>query len=258
MPFYPTSYNTISDRFSFNFNGVSGAFRYNISTQQYETLPHTSLKISPTITNNGFVITDEKGIQWTFTHLTESSILGLVNNPVTAKEYYLTSIKFPGVSDVVSLTYTLGVQYDVKNYTESVFTGQTASFEYSQSPYGGGVLMLTNTLYHTETNKRNLSFQTIRSKPAYIQTIQWKDITITFNYTSDRSGLVKERLNNVSVTSGTTNITATLTQAAGSGDRMLLNAITVNGEQHAFQYKPAPSPSSLDPETNGFLFSEDF
>jgi YD repeat-containing protein len=255
-PYYPVSYNTISDRFSYNFNGNLGAFRYNMAEQKYETLPYSALKI--TTGKNGskdsFIITDENGINWTFTHLSESTILEAVNYPVTAKEYYLTSVRFPGISDTLALTYDNGAEYDVRNYTESVFNGHEVSFQVDITNYFPYV---TNTTYSPQTDKRDLSYLTVRSKPAHVKTITWKDISVSFTYASDRSGLIKERLDNISVKSGSSEMNTAFAQI-NKADRMLLDKITVNGETYAFKYKSASAIPPVNPEDNNYYFSEDF
>lgn len=256
MPYYPSKSNLISDRFTFNFNEYIGSFRYNLSKNIYETIPHSPLKIEikKDSFKDIFVITDENGIKWSFSEMSESQLVDYAFDPISAKEYYLTSINFPGISDPVLFTYVLGQEYETKNYTESVFNGEIANFFVTEELTG--YIEGYRKLNTRKTNYRNLSCKKIKSRPVYIKDIRWKDILITFNYSADRNGLIKERLENIIVESGDSSA-STIFSHIDKDERMLLNGIIVNNEEYKFYYNGGTLPA-INPEDDNLYFSEDY
>lgn len=251
------AYNTVSDRYSFNFNGRSGVFRYNLSTREYETIPYSPLKIKVHTMDNAngiitkFSITDENGHIWVFTKLTETSLPLMMYQPITAKEYYLTSVQFPGENNTAYFEYNLGEEYIRDTPSESVFTGTRVRYEY----VGGGDLIgesvaTLKSIYSAHANERSVTTTTNgqqrKHQQALIKTIKWKDVAISFNYHT--SGILKESLKEIIVKVKDTQVRkATLNFTSDN----LLSDISVNDEKHSFKYFPGSIPDYKS-------FSEDF
>ena len=231
--------NTISDRYNFNYNGSTGVFRYNLATNKYETIPYTPLKIEKKKQwNDGFIITDENGIKWTFGSLTDGSIAE-TKNPnlpiamgMSSKEYHLTSVKFPGIKDSIVLTYSHGTQYIMTSRYESVFTGGENKFK----PVNWDGYEVTNRHFHVNKRTKSEPIKT-QSTAVLLKSIKWRNETISFSYDNNSPDLIKERLNKITITlNGETIHTVKLNQSSG-GDRMFLDAINIDEEKYSFEYK---------------------
>jgi hypothetical protein len=255
VPSHPEQYNTISDRYYFNFNGCMGVFRFNIATKKYEILSSLPLNVEQINDGYGYIITDEKGIQWIFSRRTitrDSYSSGL---PITAMEYYLTYIKFPGKTDMVTFHYNNGQSYDMQYLTESVFTGQAVDFEVTQAGFTNTATPKPDRLY---CNSRKIERRTANFTPVLLSEITWKDTKITFHYESDRPDPMKERLTEISVTSGSNEIRKVRFFHEFNSERTFLDSLIINkDETYAFQYNNRALPSYKVNVSNP-VFSEDF
>jgi len=229
MAFYPNTYNTISDRFYFTFNGRSGGFRFNMETKLYETIPYSSLKIA--LTAEGFRITDENGLVWVFEQRTETKVVHVAPKTVSAKEYHLMAILFPGINDPVTFQYSQGQPYNTNNSVESVFTGIRPQFNYSSS--GNSVESVTESMLINDKTYNSFS-QGLLSTPLHLQVINWRNVNIEFTYTAGQSGLMKERLTAISVKWDTKEVS---TAHLFPEYRDFLEGVQINDEIYTFQYQ---------------------
>jgi hypothetical protein len=240
LQYYPQTYKTISDRFYFTFNGRSGVFRFNLQTKQYETIPYSSLKVSATA--NGFKITDENGVIWEFNKQTETENLTVSPKMVSAKEYYLTAIHFPGINDPVTFYYSIGQVYSISNWSESVFSGSIPQYEYRE--YGG--LVFVDFSYDTPyINHQQYSLQTLKSTPLHLDSIRWRDLQIGFTYKNNNpSDLMKERLRTISVKWAGKEVRKA---QLGPESRRFLDTIKINDEIYTFQYQSGEGGNANHP-----------
>ena len=251
VPVDTETYNTVSDRFYFTFNGRSGVFRFNLQTKQYETIPYSSLKIA--LTTGGFRITDENGLVWEFEKQTKTENMSIYAIPTMAKEYYLTAIRFPGIDDPVSFHYSSGTTYDVINWTESVFSGTIPMFDY----YGSGPLTFVEGFSENRhINHRKYSSQTSRSTPLHLDSIRWRDIRLLFEYEGNQPDLMKERLTTIRVKWADKEVRTAQLFSQNNNNRVMLSEIKINDESYSFEYmSPQQYPTGTAQPHN---YSEDF
>ena len=229
--------NTISDRYSFNFCGRTGVFRYNLATDKYETIPYSPLKIEKKAHwNDGFIITDENGIKWSFGSRNNAASIAETKNQnlpptldLSAKEYHLTSVQFPGVNDSISLTYSYGSFYSVNHFSESIFTGKEPEYK------------TNDTHIKNITNKQTYTNQPTTSPLVLLESIVWRNDTIVFSYDRSVQSLMKEDLNSISIRSGGNEIRNVQFTQSYSNERMFLDSIVINGEEYSFQYNSVSS-----------------
>jgi len=247
LPYYSDTYKTISDRFYFTINGRSGVFRYNLTTKKYETIPYSSLIIKTT--SNGFSITDENGLIWEFNKQTGTENLTVRPKLVSAKEYYLTAIRFPGINDPVTFYYSEGLSYNINNWLESVFSGVTVSYRYRTIL---GHVEVDESYDTPRTNQKQYTLQTSQSTPLHLDSIRWRDLHVGFTYKNNNpSDLMKERLKTISVKWAGKEIRKA---QLGPESRRFLDTIKINDEVYTFQYKSWPGVSPNHP----YECTEDF
>ena len=238
--------NTISDRYSFNFCGQTGVFRYDLASNNYETaayktIPHSPLKVekSGDEWNADFIITDENGIKWIFGLWSHVNMIISGSTLNTApQEFYLKTVKFPGTNDSIRLMYDHGIPYDSESYSESVFNGEEPSYTVS-----GIMYFYTGSNYHI--NKRTRSESAVKSFPILLQSITWRNEHISFSYDSESGDLIKNRLTHITMYSDNSKIKE-VTLHQGLGERMYLDSIKINEEKYAFEYnKNLPSREGI-------------
>lgn len=150
-----SNFDTEYDIFSYNFLGKSGKF---IITSRGEVIEasKSALRIEPIgdIIDDGFVITDDQGVQYKFntTETTQISNGPDSRNPSAITSWYLSEIKHPK-GDIVTLNYanySTSISYNgEQSYTKVSGTPSLASFPQfasQNSGYKSGLIQL-NAIY---------------------------------------------------------------------------------------------------------------
>ena len=113
--------DTQPDKFVINAGNLSGNFSYN-ELGEAIFYPHKNYKIQ---SNNGYIVTDDNGVIYTFNseETTSSLPVGVdeVNNPVMdyVSGWGLTKIEFPTSNRTIDIEYTQGSTYEKEGFTES-------------------------------------------------------------------------------------------------------------------------------------------
>ncbi len=257
--------NTISDRFSYNFNGHVGTFMQDITQngRAFVTAPHEPLKIE--YWNIGgtshFAITDTQGRQWLFKQL---GMTGTVKD--SPREYYLVSVSFPGMEDRVEFEYEEGVRYFQSYYTESIFNGKRYDIPEE-------ITSFSPVVYNWYQYERITKNADVLHTSAFVKKISWKELSVEFAYdslstTSPPVNIIPRRLTAVFVKHGgnlesTTNLYNTeYLETTSPQRRRLLTRIDVNGDRYDFEYNRMPLPHAemlkLDQHGESWNVYQDF
>lgn len=189
-------FDTRSDRYCYNFLGNSGVARYDVATNELKPVPYSPIKIKR-IADNDYVITDTKGIKYEF------SCPETTTNPnvqyYAATGWYLTKITYPGrESDSIVFAYKSG-----QSYYETIYT-QTTGIIYAIDRGDGIAPVGTLESYFPRVGETTTAI-TPTGYSYYspiVTSIKWRNVTINFNYASDRQDQRKERLTSVVVKDG--------------------------------------------------------
>ena len=185
-PYYP--YDTQSDRYSYNFAGKSGMFRYSYGNGEFIPINYSRIKIygDTDIEGGLFRMTDTDGIVYEFSEQEHCGVKNDENN-TDVSAWYMTGVKTP-YGDI-SIKYTNSSLYTTYTYSESVVTGVFDHGKY----FSGG-------LYGRSEDSRFIGGRTeIIYKIPVVSEISWRGGSITFNYMNDRKDVWKTRLANISV-----------------------------------------------------------
>ncbi len=275
---YGTQRDMISDRYSYNFNGHVGTFRWETDGDlpRLVSVPHADLIMEHT--EGGYKITDADGIVWMFSHRPSSTTLLSGRTTVggvrrASQDYYLTSIEFPNSDEKVRFEYEQHETHSVTDVTESIYYGEYYNTSGVTEPFLE--LELDGGKYNRHQRYRQAAYrQTVN---LFLTRIVWKDLTVDFNYdpapgmypliTNDSD--LKTRLSDITIANGTssdtirvqlTNNTTYLGNAADN-KRKLLSKIDVNGDIYSFGYNMTPLPTYTRAQTSGWerdLVFEDF
>ncbi|PWG79527.1 hypothetical protein DDR33_15760 [Pararcticibacter amylolyticus] len=254
-----------SDRYVFNFNGMSGTFRYNIQTKQIETFPYTPLKIEK-LEYGKISITDTDGVVWIF--LEKGIQTGMNSASGGSVEYHLTEILLPGTNNKIEFTYINSNEYSTYSYSENARYGMNERYErwWRQFPPTDIPMDPSPWYLISETtfiNARFLSPSPIRTdfKSPLLKNIKWKDQIISFEYMSDRLDPMKERLVQIKVAAANDEKNIFFKNAEYLGTdaknyRMLLTGLEIGSEKYKFSYNPTALPKY--PNHDEANFSDDF
>lgn len=246
-----SSEKLMSDRFYYQFNGNSGAFRANLSTGQLEHISPAPIKINPIKGSDGLwtkiELTDAEGRVWTFKRYKPVHAVSMhhARQNYYSYEYYPEKITFPDVTDEVIFAYTTGDRYLQTIEGQTGYFGQTPEYGFYIERFSDrwSIELGLDTSEHID-----LSSQTFAIDPVLISSISWRGTTINFSYQKDRKDLMKDRLTRIAVSSNGRSIcTADLANTAYLGSnlknwRMLLSEVKVNAEQYRFNYNTMPLP----------------
>lgn len=253
-------YDLRSDRYSYNFLGHNGVGRYDINdvSMQLKTIPYEPLKFTYLPSNEKYQVTDSKGVLYEFAEQDHTNVAGVTQSTVTG--WYLTKIIFPGLeSDPVTFTYQRGKKFICNgNYVQV-----SRHIKHGDIPTTGSSTGVTTNDLYTSVNPSS-----VNSDSPLIKTIVWRDMTITFNYTSDRLDLMKERLTDIQVKQGTNLIKQVVFSHSYFGTkpynkRLKLDKVSFpeSGEVYAFGYNTtlnASLPEYYHATSSGVHCAEDY
>ena len=118
--------DTESDRYTYNFNGKSGVFRYAVNDMSIKTIPYTPMRIEEY--GNGFKITDTDGIKYYF--LTEEKNRGdyTYGGNYETMAWYLTKIELSDRNDSIVFNYAQDRYYYQQFVSEQINQGVQYSY----------------------------------------------------------------------------------------------------------------------------------
>lgn len=247
-----------SDRYYYNFNGHSGYFRHNMTNNDIETIPYSSLKIIRNSTQS-ITITDTEGISWAFTHMGQQTAPNLAVSGT--KEYYLTSVSLPGITDAVVFTYVNSDEYFIYSNTETARYGPLFhQFVWQAQPPDPWVLLEFTRDYTNARHPAPLHGQ-MSIKAPLLTGIQWKNEVVTLNYSKTRTDQMKERLTHIRINKAGNlkDIYFDNNEYLGTSAqnyRMLLTDLSIGDQKYHFTYNLTPLPDY--PSATWANFSEDF
>ncbi|MBR4619698.1 MAG: RHS repeat protein [Salinivirgaceae bacterium] len=228
-----------SDRYFYSLPGHMGSAQYSADNMDIglQTIPYEPLVFKYDTDNETYTITDTKGIKYTFSQKEYNSPNG--RNSKYISGWYLTSIKFSGLTDEVTFTYKEGEKYTIRNYvqTDTYYN----RYEIDQSPYAVDCV----DPYHPVHSVQCSAYTT---NPVLLSEIKWKNIVVRFTYTSDRDEIQSERLTQINVYSKTGNNEVCIKQVKFNNKnyfgmekwshRLKLSSIefSYSGEKYTFSY----------------------
>lgn len=180
------SWDTESDRYSYNFNGKSGVFRYAVENNMaIKTLPYTPLKIEEN--GAGYKITDTDGTKYYFMAEEKNRADFTYGGDSKTMAWYLTKIEFADKNDSIVFNYTEYNYYYQQYKSEYIHQGNVYSCnptEYYDN-WSYGMATTDNSAIHT-TECSNL----------LLSKITWRGNTMDFTYAVDRLDFVMYAKNN--------------------------------------------------------------
>lgn len=185
-PYFP--YDTQSDRYTYNFAGKSGIFRYSYRNGEFIPVNYSRIRIygDTDIDDGLFRITDTDGIVYEFSEQERCGVKNDENN-TDVSAWYITGVKTP-YGDII-IKYIDSSLYTSYSCSESVVTGIFDHDDY----FNGG-------LYGRCEDSRFLGVRTeVVYKIPVVSEISWRGGSIKFNYMNDRKDVWKTRLTNISV-----------------------------------------------------------
>ena len=257
----------LSDRYSYNFCGNSGVFRYDIKNRLYHTFPYSTIKIEAkkTLRHNStyvdsynytpYVITDDKGIKYYFDYTEGSRGDYTYGGHGHVDAYYLTKIILPNGKDSIVFRYTEACKYNVQSFPGHIETGIYYEPRETNNGNGESVMRLG---YVANLPTDHSAVHTAERSVTALTDIEWNGNIIHFDYSTDRQEALATtttgempRLTKMAVTNFLGNIirTAELDNSKYFGNsplnyRMMLNSITIKGED------------DCNPETYSFEYNE--
>lgn len=268
------SLDTESDRYSYNFNGKSGVFRYAVENNMaIKTLPYTPLKIEEN--GVGYKITDTDGTKYYFMAEEKNRADFTYGGESKTMAWYLTKIEFADKNDSIVFNYTQYNYYYQQYKSEYIHRGNVYSCnptEYSDN-WSYALATTDNSAVHT-TECSNL----------LLSNISWRGNTMNFTYAVDRQDYIMyiqnnklPRLTTITVKdyNQSTVKTVTFDNAHYDGGtalsyRMFLEGLTITGsssasgsENYSFDYNAHSLPnyykaSLVYPTTSDTQCHEDY
>ena len=252
-------YDSESDRYSYNFAGKSGLFRYDVYTEKPFTIPHEPLLIERT--DDGYEITDTDGTVYTF-EATETCQAPGMDPYVSA--WYLTEITTAEKKHVINFTYAMGEPYTVRYRADQMHQGNEIVFE-------------SQFTYHEYTNRTfsDTDIQGYQFRVPLLQSITWNTVRVTLDYEEDRLDAQHERLTSIEVKDGGTVVRHVSLENGvyfGSNEwnyRLKLAGVTVKGksgdtagEHYSFAYNNTAPPAHYNainsPDPRPTVCAEDY
>ena len=180
-------YDSESDRYSYNFAGKTGMFRYNVYNETPFTIPHEPIKIERT--SKGYEVIDTNGTTYYF-EVKESCTSPQMNTYTSA--WYLTKIETAGRKNVITLSYTTGDSYIIRYRSQFLHKGNVITY----SEEVGQQYVANET---TGNFGGDVSMPTYSYRVPMLSSISWNNVNITFSYAKDRLDTQKERLTSIMV-----------------------------------------------------------
>ena len=230
-----TVYDTASDRYTYNFAGKSGVFRYSHNDSRFIPLDYEPFTIRA-VRNSGngtydskFYIYDTDGVNYYFEEA-ECSGVKSDENTTDVSAWYITKIETP-YGDI-DFEYEQGVDYTFFTYSQTVTKGTF----WERSGSGVGV-------YQQEKLHALNSSTEYLCRPKLLKCIKWDDNRIVFHYADDRLDLWKTRLTKIEIFNGAGDLYKTVNFVheywgnSGNNYRMMLKSRSMSDEGvYAFDY----------------------
>lgn len=260
---YRNMFEMQSDRYTFNFNGHAGLFRYDFLNGSTKTIPYTPIKISrngsaPTST---YQIVDEAGVIYDF----------------TAQEYsngYESSWRLKTITSA-DRKHTMNFFYSQESVIEEMMVSPTVVKDKKWTPHWGSITDEDYTEF-----KNNLSF--VNHNPLKLDSIVTANTIISFTYAADRHDAGSARMTKLVIADRVTKSPISIIALDQSyfGDnnnpnrvnsRLRLDRLRIYGnnesdtpQAYAFEYNGSPSTfydvhdASVYNYTSRFGFGEDY
>ncbi len=170
-----------SDRYSFNFCGMSGSFRYSHKDREYVTLNHMPLCISDGWDGDGTPsITDGDGIEYYFGAHEYSGLSTDEGHTYkdAASAWYVTRIITPHGDICFHYTCEPSRSYVVRKSAETVSVGYT--IQEDRAPWGDVYF------YQYPVHSWNVSYSNYKYAEVRLTGIEWAGNRIDFTYAHDR------------------------------------------------------------------------
>ena len=223
-------YDTSSDRYTFNFAGKSGEFRYSYKDGMFVPTAFSRMKIygDTDIEDGLFVITDTDGTVYVFS---EQERCGVKNdeNTTFVSAWYLSDIRTP--YGTISITYINAADYVTAVNTEYVVTGRFGTTRYvGANPTSEGYI------YTEEDESRYYAASSeMRCRIPAVSSISWRGGRVSFDYSDDRRDVWKTRLRGMTVSDNAGNTVKTVAFSNDSywggtdkNRRMMLEGLNVS------------------------------
>lgn len=191
-PYYP--YDTQSDRYTYNFAGKSGMFRYSYTDNKFIPTDFNRMDIygDTDIEGGLFRITDTNGYVYVFS-CQEFSGVKSDENTTDVSAWYLTEIKTPKGN--IEIKYENAAIYTTVYGTEYVVTGT-----FGQTKYHGATWTDDGYEYDKADESRSFINQNeILYRIPVVSSIEWNGGIVTFHYSNDREDVWKTRLTDIVV-----------------------------------------------------------
>ena len=191
-PYYP--YDTQSDRYSYNFAGKNGMFRYSYTDNKFIPTDFSRMDIygDTDIEGGLFRITDTNGYVYVFS-CQEFSGVKSDENTTDVSAWYLTEIKTP--KGDIEIKYEKAAIYTAVYGTEYVVTGT-----FGQTKYHGANRIDEGYEYEKADESRYyISQNEILYRIPVVSSITWNGGIVRFHYSNDRKDIWKTRLTDIAV-----------------------------------------------------------
>lgn len=245
-------YDSESDRYSYNFAGKAGMFRYNVYNETPFTIPHEPIKIERT--SKGYKVIDTDGTTYYF-EAKESCRSPQMN--IYTSAWYLTKIETAGRKNVITLSYTPGDSYIIRYRSQFLHKGNVVT--YSE---GMGQDYVANET--TGNFGGDVSMPIYLYQVPMLSSISWNNVNITFSYAKDRLDTQKERLTSITVKDNNSTVKhVTFNNNAYFGNhssnyRMKLGSLSMKGnttntiaDNYTFSYDTSTPPDHYNASNAG-------
>lgn len=180
-----STYDTASDRYSYNFGSKAGVFRYSHRDKKFVTLNHHPIDIlylDRGLETGYFEIYDSDGIVYSFRNKEKTIMPG--SDYMCPTSWYLTNISTPYGN--ITFTYETAPSYETKVWSESLSVGKHHYYDYdlhSEDSICKGIHCSGPSYYHYGIS--------------ILKKITWNGNTIDFSYSNDREDLPNRRLTSI-------------------------------------------------------------
>ena len=263
-------YDCLSDRYSYNFAGHTGKFRYSYRNHEFYPIDgYSKMLISGTPStdrtsnNSKFYIVDTDGNQFFFNRQ-ECTGEQSDENTANVTAWYLTEIIT--AKGKVKINYTNSKEFKVGIYQERMRTGLFAHYKYSREQINEMVhsdaerhaLLAASLVECNETRQETMSYEYAYKTPV-VSSISFNGGTIYFTYKDDRKDVWKTRLTQITIKNNQGDTIKTVNfhnnsfwGKDSSNYRMMLNALSVSDQgRFTFSYNESHDLPSYTIPVNG-------
>lgn len=248
-------YDYQSDRYSYNFAGKSGLFRYDVYSEKPFTIPHNPIKIERT--TNGYKVTDTDGTIYHFESDERCWSPAMVDY---VSAWYLTKIETANRKNIINFTYEKGDSYKIRYRSQYLHKGNIITYE-----QGVGQIYIPHESIGSYDG--DISLQNYSYRVPMLKSITWNNVSIAFAYAKDRLDSQKERLTSITVNDGSTTVKHVTFNnnsyfgSTASNYRLKLNSLAIKGsttgsiaDNYSFTYNPIAPPNHYN---NGYVMAAD-